>query len=437
MSAVASLVDALRAELVRSDVEVAEGSAWPGVSAEAEAVVHPATTEQVAATMRLASAHGVGVLVVASGERLHRSRRAEEPFVVLCTDRLSGIDIYEPADLTLTAGAGTPLRTLAAELHANRQWLPYDPPHADARSLGGLVATGESGPLCMGYGELRNHVLGLTLVTGDGRVLELGGRVVKNVAGFDLLKPVVGSRGRLGVITSACVRAFPEPARERLLALGADTPSALLAAARAIGTAPVMPVSCVLVAGLAGESGARLLVRLHGAETTVEADRKTLERHCAATFDVVEDGGATSRAARDHATSGDLVLTISVLPSRLGAALAAVDELLGPCALAVETYRGTIRVSARAEDAPRVARLRARVEALGGALGARAGRGAGAFFPDAGGDGVQVANPVDRDVDRSVDPRALGSGVPAGAAALTRSLEQVFDPKGVLWPCRP
>jgi glycolate oxidase FAD binding subunit len=405
MSVVASLAATLRTE-----VTVSDQATWPGLHATPEAVVHPTTTEEVAATMRLASAHGVGVAVVASGARLRAFDQVERPFLVLCTDRLSGMEIYEPADLTLTAKAGTPVAALAKELHASRQWLPYDPPHADERSIGGLVATGESGPLWMGYGELRNHVLGMTLVTGDGRTLELGGRVVKNVAGFDLVKPVVGARGRLGVVTSVCLRAFPEPAFERVLVLGASSASALLPAALAIGTAPVMPVSCVLVSGLRADAGALLLVRLHGAQTTVEADRRTLERHAGVDFELAPDAGALLAAARDHAAEGDLELGISVLPSKLPDAFAALGELLDERPLHADTYRGSIRVSARADDAPRVARLRARVEALGGTLGVR---GAG-----------------------GIDTEGLASSVPAPAASLTKSLEQVFDPKGVLWPSR-
>jgi glycolate oxidase FAD binding subunit len=415
MSAVASLVEALRsealrAEMPRSEMAADDRNAWSRLRASPEAVVHPTTTEGVAATMRLASEHGVGVVVVASGARLRASREVDDPFLVLCTDRLSGIETYEPADLTLTAKAGTSVRTLAAELHANGQWLPYDPPHVDRRSLGGLVATGESGPLWMGYGELRNHVLGLTLVTGDGRTLELGGRVVKNVAGFDLLKPVVGSRGRFGVVTSACVRAFPEPACERVLVLRAQSANALLPAARAIGTASVMPVSSVLVTGLGGQRGARLLVRLHGAETTVEADRRTLERHAGVTFELAPDAGELLSTARDHAAGGDLVLGISVLPSKLPEAFAALGELLDERAVHADTYRGSVLVSAREDDVPRVGRLRARMEALGGTLGVRAAPGS--------------------------DASGLASSVPAPAAALTKSLEQVFDPKGVLWPSR-
>ena len=406
-------VAAALAEVLPAQVVGQPATEWPGIVGGPEAVVHPASTEEVAATMRWTASNGVGVAVVASGRRFRGARSTERPFLVMCTDRLVGTEIYEPADLTLTARAGTRLSVLAEELGAQRQWLPYDPPHVVERTLGGLVATGESGPLWMGYGELRNHVLGLTVVCGDGRVLRLGGRVVKNVAGFDLLKTVVGSRGRLGVITSVCVRAFPRPAMDRVLVLRADSAAGLVTVARAIGTAQVLPVSSVLIApARVLSAGAALLVRLHGAEPTVDADQATLERHCGVSFERAEDAGALLTAARDHAADGEVVLSLSVLPSRLGDALAAVGEMLGDLPLVVDTYKGFARVAAGEADAEAIGRLRARLEALGGALSARA-------------------------ADRELDVSRLGSRATAATAGLTQRLENVFDPQGVLWPCRP
>ncbi len=408
MNVVASLAEVLPLQVVGDGA-----GEWPGIGGRPEAVVHPVSTGEVAATMCWAAAHGTGVAVVASGRRFHGVRSAERPFIMLCTDRLTGTEIYEPADLTLTAKSGTRLATLAEELGAHKQWLPYDPPHVERRTLGGLVSTGESGPLWMGYGELRNHVLGLTVVGGDGRVLALGGRVVKNVAGFDLLKSVVGARGRLGVVTSVCVRAFPRPVVDRLLVLKRDSISALAAVARDIGTAPIMPVSSVLLApALTPSSGAALLVRLHGAEPTVDADQKTLERHCGAAFEGVPDAATLLGSARDHAADAEVVLSLSVLPSRLADALTEVRNVLGDVPFAADTYKGSVRVAAGGSDSEAASRLRARIESLGGVISARSS-------------------------NRTVDVARLGSRTTAATAALTKRLEAVFDPKGVLWPCRP
>ncbi|MBM4183368.1 MAG: FAD-binding protein [Gemmatimonadetes bacterium] len=406
MSVTASLAETLPAEALDGN-----GDRWPWIVGTPEAVIHPASTEEVAATMRWAAGRAVGVAVVASGRRFLGARRLDRPFVILCTDRLTGVEIYEPADLTLTAKAGTPLTSLASTLGAHRQWLPFDPPHVDTRSLGGLVAAGDSGPLWMGFGELRNHILGSTVVTGDGRVVRLGGRVVKNVAGFDLLKPMIGSRGRLAVLTSVCVRAFPVPPVDRLLALRADSASALLPVARAVGTAPFLPVSSVLVSPAPLGATAALLVRLHGAEPTVEADQRTLERHCGVSFERAADVRTVAALARDHAADGELVLGVSTLPSRLPEVIVAMRETVGDVPLAIDTYRGAVRAVLSADQFQDVARLRARVEALGGALSARSTR-------------------------RDVDASALSSAPSKAAGEITARLERVFDSSSVLWPSR-
>ena len=412
MSLVVSLAEVLPSESIHGP---GDGDRWPWAVAAPLAVVRPSSTEEVAATMRWATRNRVGVVVMASGRRFRGAERMDRPFVVLVTDRLVGTEVYEPADLTITAKAGTRLSVLSAELAAHHQWLPYDPPHRNDRTLGGLVATGESGSLWMGYGDLRNHVLGATLVTGDARVVRLGGRVVKNVAGFDILKVVVGSRGTLGVVTSLCVRTFPAPPSDRLLVLGGDSVAALLGVARAVGTAPILPVSCVVVApAVPLAAPAALLVRLHGAEPTVEADHKTLERHCGVVFEAARPADAVLGYARDHAVEGGLVLAVSVVPSRLPEALAAVREALGGSGdhpVALDTYRGSLRVAAGVADAPAVARLTARVEALGGVVTVRSAR-------------------------PGLETDAMGSQPSRAATALTGRLESVFDPQSVLWSCR-
>ncbi len=380
-----------------------------------EAIVRPESTEEVAATLGWAAAAGVAVLPFSSGRRLGR-RAFEGRLIFLVTDRLRGIEIYEPADLTLTARAGTPLAAVSSALAANRQWLPFDPPFVDDRSLGGLVATGESGPTAAAFGELRNHVLGATLVTGEGRVLRLGGRVVKNVAGFDLLKPVVGSRGRLGVITSVCLRAFPVPTEDRVLVLRADRVADLAAAASAIRTASLLPVSSVLIspADVLG-AGAALLVRLQGARPAVDADQRTLEAHAGVTFERASDMAATLRTARDHAASGPATLGVSVLPSRLAQALEAVADLLGDVPVAADTYLGKVRVAVRDAEPAAAHKLCERVQALGGALSVRVG---------------------DRADAATAELSAAASPPSPDEAALVAGLDRVFDPKGVLRPCR-
>jgi glycolate oxidase FAD binding subunit len=406
VSAAVSLADVLPAEAL---AEAPKDGALAPLTARAEAVVRPQSTEEVADTLRWASAEGVGVLTVGSGVRTRRSA-LEGRFVVLSTERLSGFEIYEPADVTLTAKAGTPLAEVNKALGAHKQWLPFDPPHVTDRTLGGLVASGESGAVATLYGELRNHVLGATLVCGDGRVIRLGGRVVKNVAGFDLLRPVVGSRGRLGVITSVCLRAFPIPAVDRALVLRSPEIVALADVARAVRTAPILPASSYLWSPAQG-GGAALVVRLHGAKSTVDADQATLERRAGVSFERIDDAAPFLEAARDHATQGALTLLLSVLPSRLFDGIAAAGRRLGDVSVAGDAYAGWARVSTNGIDTSGLTALRDDVEALGGTLSV-------------------VSS------DARAELRALGSRSSQEERDLAARLEQLFDPNGALWPCR-
>ncbi len=378
-----------------------------------EAVVEPASEAEVSDVVRWAGSEGATVLPVGTGGHLHRAVTARRA-VVTRMSRFTGIRIYEPADLTLTAGAGTPLSELSATLAPHEQWLPFDPPDLDGRTLGGLVASGLSGPLAAGYGALRNHVLGATVVLGDGRVVRLGGRVVKNVAGFDLLRPMVGSMGGLAVITEVCVRLFPIPHAQRLLVVRGDAPGTLVGAARAVGRASVMPASAVVLGGVPEVGGhAALLVRLHGAVSSVQADQRTLQAAMGGSMEVLEgeDLVALTTVARDAGTQdrGMGVAVASALPARVGELLAAVEAALGTVAISVDVMGGLARFSFAAEQVVALPRLRQALEAAGGSLGVeRLPRGA-----------ASVPGAVS-------EPRR-------GEAALAERVRQVFDAPGVFW----
>ncbi len=406
-----TVIDSLSSVLPASTLAVEPAGVSASASAagrDPDAVVRPGSTEEVAAVMEWATREGVGVLPVGSGRRV-RPVQGDGGYVLLVTDRLAGIQEYEAADLTLSAGAGTAFAAVAEALADNDQWAPFDPPRATERSLGGLVAAGLSGPLHMGYGDLRNHVLGLTVVTGDGRTLRLGGRVVKNVAGFDVLKSVVGSRGSLAVVTSVVLRAFPVPPVDRTLVAEGPSVIDLLELALGVGTAPVLPVSSVLVDALEEADGRpALVVRLHGAEATVDADQRRLEEHLGATFRVVPD---MDRAAlRDHAGTGDAMIIASARPSRLEVVVEALGDLQ-PTALAVDSYGGRVRATAPVPARDAAEGVCRRIEGVGGAVRFHA--------PTMGGEAVR-----------------LGTGPRPGEAALIEGLRSAFDPGGVLWPAR-
>lgn len=144
--------------------------------------------------------------------------------VRLSTAGLRGISEYDPSEFTFTAAAGTPVREIAAALAERGQYLPFDPLLADAgATLGGTVAAGLSGPGRFRFGGVRDFILGVRFVDGAGRLLRLGGKVVKNAAGFDLPKFFVGSLGRFGVLAELTFKVFPRPAAARTLRLDAAT----------------------------------------------------------------------------------------------------------------------------------------------------------------------------------------------------------------------
>jgi glycolate oxidase FAD binding subunit len=188
---------------------------------------------------------------------------------------LAGIVDYEPGDLTLTARAGTTLGEIADVTEVCHQWLAFDPPGSPDGTLGATVATASAGPLSHAFGLVRDAVLGVEAVTGDGRVVRGGGRVVKNVAGFDLTRLFVGSWGTLGVITEVTVRLRALPEVDETYVLHASYLPKLYQAP------DVSPLAVELLnANLArrlrvGESDV-LLVRLAGNPSAVRAQRAVL-----------------------------------------------------------------------------------------------------------------------------------------------------------------
>lgn len=145
--------------------------------------------------------------------------------VRISTAALTGIVEYEPDEFTFTARAGTPLREIAGILAERGQYLPFDPPWVDAgATLGGTVAAGLSGPGRIRFGGIRDFILGVRFVDGTGRLLRLGGKVVKNAAGFDVPKFLCGSLGRFGVLGEVTFKVFPRPSSTRTLRLRAATP---------------------------------------------------------------------------------------------------------------------------------------------------------------------------------------------------------------------
>lgn len=422
---------------------VLEGEAaheWaPGFPADA--VVFPETVEEVQETVRAAGRSGVQLAPAGRGSWLRAGGWTRPASVVVSTARMNAISDYEPADLTLTAGAGVGWEDLAATLASNGQWLPVDPPGVGAGTLGGVVACGVSGPLRARYGAVRDNVLGLELVTGDGRRLKLGGRVVKNVAGYDLVRLATGSRGSLGIVTQVSMRLFPRPAATATLLFRSRLPDAL-ATARAVCTGSLPPCAVELLLeddrALGDGVEATVAVRLAGGSAEVDA-------LCAQVAALAGRApgqrlmDAESDAFHDDRTRWEdgarVVARLAALPSHLDRAVKwarqLADELDGGqvCADAVAgvaRVKGSCggrrdggRTDALAETASvaeRAACIRRKVEALGGTM----------IFS-------QVPEPLAIQAGRVVAP-ASGSPTPPDSPGqrLVRRLKAHFDPASTL-----
>ena len=172
-------------------------------------IVSPASAEEISEILKLASHEGWKVIPAGGGTWLRSKAN-----LIVNTQRLNRIIEHEPADLIAIAQAGVKLVDFNAKLAENGQWLPLDPPDDGRATIGGVVATGLGGPQQFGYGRPRNSVIGMKVVLADGSLIKAGGRVVKNVTGYDLCKLFTGSFGSLGIITEVNFKLRPRPAQE-------------------------------------------------------------------------------------------------------------------------------------------------------------------------------------------------------------------------------
>ncbi len=181
------------------------------------AVVAPGSLESLAAIVQMSSELGYAVIPRGGGTRMDFGHPPSRADVVVSLERLNRIVAHEPADQTATVEAGITMAGLQAGLGKRGQFLPLDPPHDDAGTLGGVLATNASGVLRTSFGTARDLVIGARVVQADGTIVRSGGQVVKNVAGYDLNKMYIGSLGTLGILAEVNLKLQPLPAVGRLL----------------------------------------------------------------------------------------------------------------------------------------------------------------------------------------------------------------------------
>lgn len=181
------------------------------------AVVAPDSVESLSAIVKMASEQGYTVIPRGGGTKMDFGQPPSRADIVVSLARLNRIVSHEPADQTATAEAGITMAGLQAGLGERGQYLPLDPPHGDAGTLGGVLATNASGVLRTAFGTARDMVIGIRVVQADGTIVKSGGRVVKNVAGYDLNKLYIGSLGTLGILAEVNLKLQPLPVSGRMI----------------------------------------------------------------------------------------------------------------------------------------------------------------------------------------------------------------------------
>ncbi len=303
--------------------------------------VSPASAEEVCEVLKLASSEGWKVEPAGACAWLDAGNPLPRARVVVKTERLSRIVEHSPADLVATAEAGVTLGEFNRSVGESGQWLALDPPCGMGATLGGVAATGLGGPQGFGYGQPRSHVLGMRVALAGGVSIRAGGRVVKNVAGYDLCKLFTGSHGTLGMILELTFKLRPRPAFEAtLLARSADAYT-LLRAGRAVLANQLLPSAVELLSPRsaavcpsgAPAEGHALLIRFAGTAEAVsyqlERARESFDGNTSAEVLSGEDDKALwaklSTAGWDDAQG--LVWRAGVRPSELGELLAEAARL--------------------------------------------------------------------------------------------------------------
>jgi len=397
-------------------------------------ILRPQTEDAVCEAVTAALADEAGVEIVGRGSK-RGFGRPPAAARVLDLSALSGIALYEPEELVLSAGAGTPLAEIEAALAEHRQMLAFEPPDlgplyglaAGAATLGGVVACNLAGPRRLRAGAARDHVLGVRAVTGRGELVKSGGRVVKNVTGYDLSKLMAGSFGTLAALTEITVKVLPAGEKTRtLLVFGLDAALALDAMTRAlsgpddVSAAAHLPpriaaridVSCVAQPGASVTA-----LRLEGPAPSVAARGEAL-RAMLAGFGPVEElhfrnshslwsalGGGAPFAGGEGA-----VWRLSLPPASAVRALAALEALDAECWM---DWGGGL-IWARVPEGRDAAHQRVR--------GALAACGGHATLMRAAAD-IRTRIPV-------FQPQ------PDALAALSQRVKDAFDPMHVLNPGR-
>lgn len=302
----------------------------------------PDSVDGVALLLATAHAEGWRVRIEGAGTWQPADAPAD---LTLSTRRLQRVTAVAPEDLTASVETGIPLDVLRQRLAEQATWLALDPPGLAGRTLGSVIGTGTAGPLRQGFGPVRDHLLGITVVTGDGRVVRSGGRVMKNVAGYDLAKLHTGGFGAFGVIVEAHLRLRAPPRADTTYLLEGSR-GALMSVLDDVHDAAVLPAAAELVSPpLARRTDWTLAVRLAGSAERVAADEVALRGATRGRMTPLEAEAAHAfwRHAAEAIAVRPITLRAGALPAGADEVIDLLQHQLGDDWISASPESGTIR----------------------------------------------------------------------------------------------
>ncbi|WOB45166.1 FAD-binding oxidoreductase [Thermoleptolyngbya oregonensis NK1-22] len=387
-----------------------------------ECIVEPDSPAQLAAVVKALNAQKGRSLPFGTGTKLHWGGVSDSIQVGISTARMNQLIDHAAGDLTVTAQAGMRLADLQAHLARQNQFLPLNPSYGDAATLGGIIATADSGSLRHRYGGVRDLLIGVTLVRADGEIARAGGRVVKNVAGYDLMKLFTGSWGTLGILTEVTFRVYPLPEASKTLVLAGER-EAIARVTQALLSSALAPVAVELVAPVAmqhlGHAGLGLVVQFQGLAVSLDAQATQFRQFAQAaalvesTYTDAAEASLWQTLQALWETAPSLTCKIGVLPNQAAATLEKIADQF-PSLSYGTIHAGSGLGLLRFADPPSTSHLldlRRLCEAQGGFLSL-------------------LAAPVD--LKQQID----GWGYPGNALGLMRGIKQQFDPDRLLSPGR-
>ena len=421
---VGDFIAAISPMIEADQVQIGELSRFVVDEMAPAAAVAPDSLAQLQQILAEAHKARLSVIPIGGGTQLGTGNVPSAYDLALSTGRMGRVIAHEPADLTVTVEPGVRLRDLQEQLAAHGQFLPLDPPCGGEATVAGVLAVNASGPMRHAYGTARDWLIGARAVHADGSTSKSGGRVVKNVTGYDMHKLHIGALGSLGVIAEATFKLAPLPPRRVDLSIACESAraaSALILDAHDAGLSLQAAELLSPTAAHAGVADTRwhVLARLAGGERAIDRTLREIDRlahGASAHIEQHDDGVMWERWSGVFAPRG-LALRVSVMPSSVAATVDALDRVLaGTAARASATIvAGLIRVHVEPPSDERAAAITERVRDV-------AERNGGTMIVDA----APVAL-----------KRALDVFGPLRADfAIMKRLKEQFDPQGVLSPGR-